>query len=225
MLMQAIGGLLPAAVGVALSPIPIIAVVLMLGTPKARSNGPAFALGWILGLAGVATAVLLLVHGASDPDSTASSGVDWLQVGLGALFFGLARRQWQKRPKEGEDAELPAWMAKVDAFDPIKAAGLGVVLSAANPKNLALTLAAAGQIAQAGLGAGQDAIAVAIFVAIASSTTVGLVAFFLVASSRAAAPLGRIKDVMARHNAVIMVVIFLILGAKLLGDGLSGVSR
>jgi hypothetical protein len=29
------------AVGVALSPVPIIAIVLMLGTPRARSNGPA----------------------------------------------------------------------------------------------------------------------------------------------------------------------------------------
>ena len=40
---QAIGDLLPSAIGVALSPVPIIAVILILGTPKARSNGPAFA--------------------------------------------------------------------------------------------------------------------------------------------------------------------------------------
>jgi hypothetical protein len=38
---QAIGDLLPSAVGVAISPVPIIAVILMLGTPRARSNGPA----------------------------------------------------------------------------------------------------------------------------------------------------------------------------------------
>jgi len=37
---------------VALSPVPIIAVVLMLGTPRARVNGPAFVLGWVLGLTG-----------------------------------------------------------------------------------------------------------------------------------------------------------------------------
>ena len=46
---QAIGDLLPAAIGVAISPVPIIAIILMLGTPKARSNGPAFAAGWVLG--------------------------------------------------------------------------------------------------------------------------------------------------------------------------------
>ena len=48
---DAIGQVLSFGVGVALSPVPIIAVVLMLGTPRARSNGPAFVAGWILGLA------------------------------------------------------------------------------------------------------------------------------------------------------------------------------
>jgi hypothetical protein len=35
----AIGDILPLAVGVAISPVPVIAIVLMLGTPRARSNG------------------------------------------------------------------------------------------------------------------------------------------------------------------------------------------
>lgn len=35
----------------ALSPLPIIAVVLMLTTPQARVNGPAFVAGWLAGLA------------------------------------------------------------------------------------------------------------------------------------------------------------------------------
>ena len=45
MLLDVIGDLLPAAV--ALSPIPIVAVVLVLGSPGARTAGPAFALGWV----------------------------------------------------------------------------------------------------------------------------------------------------------------------------------
>ena len=44
---EAIGAILPLAVGVALSPVPIIAVVLMLGTPGGRTNGLAFLGGWI----------------------------------------------------------------------------------------------------------------------------------------------------------------------------------
>src|SRR5690349_19141929 len=106
MLTTAIGDLLPMAVGVALSPIPIIAVILMLGTPKARSNGPAFAAGWLLGLTAASVLVLALAGGA-DTSSSVDTGVNWVQVALGVLLIGLARQQWQKRSKKGEDAEMP----------------------------------------------------------------------------------------------------------------------
>jgi Sap-like sulfolipid-1-addressing protein len=46
---KAIGGSLPLAVGIALSPIPIIAVVLMLTSRRARVNGPAFVAGRLAG--------------------------------------------------------------------------------------------------------------------------------------------------------------------------------
>ena len=48
---EAIGQLLPFAVGVAVSPMPIVAMVLMLITPKAKVNGSVFLLGWVLGIA------------------------------------------------------------------------------------------------------------------------------------------------------------------------------
>ena len=43
---EAIGDVLPLGVGVALSPLPIIAVTLMLVSRRARVNGPVFMLGW-----------------------------------------------------------------------------------------------------------------------------------------------------------------------------------
>lgn len=49
----AIGQILPLAVGVALSPVPIIAVALMLMSQRARLNGPLFVIGWLIGLAGI----------------------------------------------------------------------------------------------------------------------------------------------------------------------------
>jgi hypothetical protein len=57
---DAIGQVLSFGVGVSLSPVPVIAVVLMLATPRARVNGPAFVFGWIAGLAVVGSLVLVL---------------------------------------------------------------------------------------------------------------------------------------------------------------------
>ena len=45
-----IGEILPLAIAVAISPIPIIAAVLMLLSPRARVTSVAFLLGWILGV-------------------------------------------------------------------------------------------------------------------------------------------------------------------------------
>ena len=215
---QVIGDVLPSAVGAALSPVPIIAVILMLATPRARSNGPAFGLGWITGLVVVSVIVLVV----ADPSSGTDDGVDWINTGLGVLFLVMAAGQWRKRPKKGVEPETPQWMSAVDAFNAPKSLGLGLLLSAANPKNLALTLAAVTSIAQAGLDTGQSAIAVAVFVGIASITVVGSVVFYLVAPTQAGKPLAAVKDFMGDHNAVIMMVVLLVLGAKFIGDGIAG---
>src|SRR4051794_33065468 len=57
---QVIGDLLPFAVGVAISPIPIIAVILMLLAPKAGGTSAGFLVGWLIGIAGTTTVFLLL---------------------------------------------------------------------------------------------------------------------------------------------------------------------
>jgi threonine/homoserine/homoserine lactone efflux protein len=219
---QAIGDLLPSAVGVALSPVPIIAVILMLGTPRARSNGPAFAVGWVLGLVIVSVIVVLVASGADDPDSGSSTAVDWIKVVIGAVFLLMAFGQWRKRPKPGEEAEMPKWMSAIDRFTAGKSLGLGALLSGANPKNLALTLAASTTIAQAGLSGGETTIAIAVFVIIGSITIAGPVLFYVFAPAKAAGPLNSIKQFMAEHNAVIMMIVLLVLGAKVLGQGLGG---
>ncbi|MGZ5294883.1 MAG: GAP family protein [Actinomycetota bacterium] len=223
MLTQAIGDFLPAAVAVALSPIPIVAIVLVLGTPRARSSGTAFAVGWVAGLAAVSV-IVVVVLGGGDPDSGSAAAADWLKIGIGVLFLLMAAKQWRTRPKAGAEPATPSWMASLDSLTPFKALGLGAALSGANPKNLALTLAASASIAQAGLDATDTAIAVAVFVAIGSVTVVGAVLAYLVAHDRAIGPLATIKGFMLANNNVIMMVLLLVLGAKLIGDGVAGLS-
>src|SRR5262249_3032173 len=128
-------------------------------------------------------------------------------------------------PRKGEEARTPSWLLKVDQIKPVTSAGLGVLLSALNPKNLALTAAAAAAIAQAGLSATNDAIAIIVFVGIASITVVGPVIAYLVAPVKAAGALGHVKEFMTDNNAVIVMTVLVILGAKLLGQGLGGIAR
>lgn len=225
MIGQAIGDMLPVAIAVALSPIPIIAVVLILGTPRARSNGPMFALGWVVGLAAVSAVIVLLLGGANDLYDDSSTVADIARIVIGGLLLVMGVRQWPKRTRKGEEPQTPGWMATIDGFNPGRSLLMGMVLSGANPKNLVLIMAAAGSIAAADLDAAETAIAVAVFVALGSATVIGAVVFYLIDADRAARPLGALKQFMMRNNAVIMMVVLLVLGASVLGEGISGLTR
>ncbi len=58
---DAIGEVLSFAVAAGLSPIPIVGVVLMLGSPRGRVNGLAFVVGWVGLLAPIVWASWLTV--------------------------------------------------------------------------------------------------------------------------------------------------------------------
>jgi threonine/homoserine/homoserine lactone efflux protein len=132
-----IGDLLPLAVGVAVSPIPIIAVILMLLAPRAGGTSTGFLLGWVVGIV-AATALFTIIAATAGVDSSSqpAAWVGWVKIGLGALLLFLAFKQWQQRPRPGEEAALPKWMAAIVSFTFAKEAGLGFLLSALNPKNL-----------------------------------------------------------------------------------------
>lgn len=220
MVSDVIGNLLPSAFAVALSPFPIIAIVLVLGSSRARTSGPAFAAGWIGGLLTVSIVVVLIV-GAGRESHGKDDGISWFQVAIGVLFFVMAAKQWNKRPQNDQQPEAPAWMATFDTAPPLKAAGLGALLSGVNLKNLALTLAAAASVADTGLDTAQKAAAIAVYVVLGSVTVAGPVIFYLLDAERAARPLHVVRQFMSENHAVMMMVVLLLLGAKLLGDGLA----
>src|SRR3954471_6223430 len=119
---QVIGDLLPLAVGVAISPIPIIAVILMLLAPRAGGTSGGVLVGWVVGIGGATTGFprlagsLDLGHGDSQPSTAAS----WIKLALGVLLLLLAVRQWRARPQHGADPAVPEGMAGVDNFPPGK---------------------------------------------------------------------------------------------------------
>jgi threonine/homoserine/homoserine lactone efflux protein len=209
---QVIGDLLPLAVGVAISPIPIIATILMLLAAKAGGTSVGFLLGWVAGIA-VATGVFTALAGAGFGGSgEPSAAVSWIKIGLGVLLLLLAVRQWRGRPKPGADAALPKWMSAIDTVTPAKAAGLGLLLSAVNPKNLLMCVAAGAAIGTGGLSAGGDVAAVAVFTVLA----------YAVARDRLRRPLDELKDWLQTHNAAVMSVLLLVIGTVLIGKGIGG---
>jgi hypothetical protein len=215
----AIGEILGFAVGVAISPVPIIAVILMLFSRSATANSISFLVGWMMGLLGVGLVVLGLGFAASDGEPSTTSGV--IKILIGGLFLVLGVLQWRGRPSADQQAEIPGWMSAIDDFSVAKSFGIAVLLSAVNPKNLGLTVAASASIGASGLSTGDEIIVLFIFVVIAS-LTVGLpVVLNLALGARAEHTLTEMKEWLIANNATVMSVLFVVLGAKVLGDGVS----
>jgi threonine/homoserine/homoserine lactone efflux protein len=217
---QAIGAVLAFAVGVGISPIPIIAVIVMLFSRRARVNGPTFLVGWVAGLAVVVTAAYLVAGqldvGTSD---SATDGVSWLKLGLGALLVSAAARKWRKRPGPDEEVPMPTWMAKVDHIGPFASLALAAALSA-NPKNLMLAVAAGASLSQISPTTAEAVVGLAVFVAVGSSVVATAVVYDLVGGEPARASLDRVKAWLVLHNAAVMAVLFLVFGAVLISEGL-----
>ncbi len=203
----------------------MIAVVLLVGSDGGRAKGLAFVFAWCLGLAAVA-AVVLVFAGVADA-SEAGEPATWVNVlllGVGLFVLALAVEQWRGRPRAGEEMPAPRWMRTVDDFTVARAAGAGFALSALNPKNMLLTVAAAAEIAEAGLPAGRQIAVVLAFVVIASAGVISPLVVAVALGDRSRELLDGLRGWMARHNAVIMSVLFLLIGAKLVGDAVAGFS-
>ncbi|GIG27239.1 GAP family protein [Cellulomonas denverensis] len=219
---EAIGQSLPVAVGVLISPMPIVAVVLMLLTPRARSNAAAFLIGWVAGIAVLGTLVLLIADGLAGDDDGPPAWAAWLKLVLGVLLLLLAVKNWRGRPRGDAEPPTPGWMRAVDGFTPVKALGLAVLLGAVNPKNLLLVVSGAAAIASATTDGTARVVALAVFVVIASIGVAAPLVIYLATGDRAAALLGDLRGWMVRHNAAIMTVLLAVIGAKMLGDGITG---
>lgn len=217
----AIGEILPLAIGVAVSPVPIIAVIMMLFSNRPRINSMSFLAGWVLTLAIVGTIVLLIADplesSGSDEPSMAGAVI---RIVLGAALLMLALKQWRNRPKENEAPKMPRWMNAIDSFTPAKSFGIAAMLAGVNPKNLGLTLGAAIAIAQVNLSGMESAISIGIFVIIASISVALPVILNTAMGEKASTTLGDWKQWLTQHNASVMFVLLLVIGFLLTGQGI-----
>lgn len=197
-----------------------MAIILMPMSRRAGVNSLAFAGGWIAGVAG-ALAVVVVASGAIGTGTNAapSPGTSTVHLILGVGVVLLGVRNCRRRPAPGQPADVARWLQAIEEITPVRSAGLGVALSAVNPKNLLLIMAGGLAIAGASVSSGGKVVAGVVFVLLAVSTVVAPVVLYRVFGARARRWLSRWLEL---NHTTAMAVLLLVIGVVLIGKGIGG---
>ncbi|AIY01575.1 hypothetical protein ART_1976 [Arthrobacter sp. PAMC 25486] len=217
---EVLGSILPLSMGVALGPFPIIMIVLLLGSARPNANGLAFLSGWVVGLAAI-VAVLTFALDALDGagnDPGPMAGV--VRIILGSALLVMAARKFIKRFGTSDAGPLPRWMASATSYSPGRSAVMGLTLSAANPKNFAITAAAGVTIGAADLSLNAEIWAMSAYIVFASLTVLVPVAVYLIAPRKVAVPLRAVMQWLQVNHSIMTGLLLVVFGFILIGNGL-----
>lgn len=202
---------LPIALGVAASPMTILALMILLMTPRALPNAYSFLLGWFVGLFLVGGLVLFipgLNHYTSGPTPVAG----WIRIGLGSLFLLISILIVKDLPKKGKQTTPPKWMKKVDSYGPLQALSIGLFLSVINFKNAAMVASGAVVIGAEGLSSWNEIISLLIFCIIASLGVLFPVVVYLLFRDAVEAVFAKMKVWLQRYSSLILMVVLIVFG-------------
>lgn len=220
-MLELIAELVPQAIGLAASPLPLIAVLVMILSPDGRGRSIGFAAGRVLAVLATAVAVAgvseLVTQGAGGTPVGAA-----LRLVLGVVFVLLSISKLRSRPRGSAEPKIPGWMQALDGMPPTKALGTGFLVTVINPKELIFGIAAGVVIGSATLPLGMAAAALLIYTAIATITVVVPVVAYLLVGARVRGTLEPVRTWLVRYYDVVIAVVLAIIGAVLIGKGLAG---
>lgn len=218
---DAIVDLLPLTVGMILSPIPIIAVIVLLLTTRGTHRAEVFLAAWFLSSL-IVPALIAQIPPATGPADTRRMVAGWTLTILGVLLLlsallplrGMASRQ------RGEPIKPPSWLSAIDELTLGKIALAAVALNVVNPVNLSMLLGAGAALGKHALPLGQDIGAAATFAAISSLGILVPLVIVLIPRLRDHFPLRSIREFLIQHNSAIQLVVSLLFGVLLLIKGI-----
>lgn len=217
---SAVSAILSPAVGILISPFPIVGLILILLSNKARINSIFYTLGWIIGNIVIFLIGLFVMGSAVNTSGDQSMLVKIVLIVLGVLLILLGAHDFTKRPKKGEKADTPKWFAKMSNIKPGGAMIFAFLLSAVNPKNMLLSLTAGVSVGTLNLVGGQETMAIILFGIIACCSIYIPTIAFLIAGDRLDNVLDSTRKWLIQNNSLIMALLFLFIGLSVISKAL-----
>ncbi len=200
------------AIGILVSPIPLVGLILIMFSDRARINSIAFLIGWIFGNLGVFLIAMFFIGDNITDVGDPSKVKSLIDILLGIILVGFGIFEFTKRPKKNEKVNPPKWLDKVDKFHIPEAFGLAVLMSAANPEDMLFALTAGVSVGYHATSITQAITGAIVFILIACSTVYIPTLIYLVAGSRLHGLLEKARVFLIKYNSIIMAILFVGIG-------------
>lgn len=208
------------AIGLALSPLPLIAIFMLLMTPHAKQNGIAFLVGWFFGIILICLSVILIPDSINTTWKTANTSGN-MQVVFGILMFVGAILVKQKGSKRKDPIKVPKIFKSIDKFGVKRSLSLGFLLSSLNIKNLALAVAGAIQIKTVINGSYFESFTtIVLFSIISSLTIITPVCIYIFSQEKMDRLFMNWRNWLIRNQSLILVFVLVFFGGILIYLGL-----
>ena len=220
-MLEAIGHILPISVAVALSSVPITAMLVILLSRNRNRSAVPFLIGWVAGLALVVTVFTLFGRALPGRTPNAVQAV----VGRGEVLIGLALIVvaivgWTRAAREPRTSDAPRWVAAVGSLGPWSCLGVALILNV-RPKALLLAAAAGLSLHGEHLDPSSSVIVIGVYTLISASTVAAPIIATLIAPDRMEPSLLRARAFISKYGPIATAVIMLMIGVVVVGDGLT----
>lgn len=220
-MLQAIGHMLPIAIAVALSSVPILATIVILLSPKRQQSSVPFLLGWVLGIAAVVlffTLTAQLLPAARSPRRP-DTVIGTLEIIVGAALVVLAVFEWVGARRH-PSTTMPKWLNTVDSLGPWAAFGVALLLNV-RPKALLLAIAAALALRGDGLPPAGSIVPILVYTLVGCSTVAIPIIMTMAQPEKMAPRLLSMKDWVSRNMKSVTAVILLLIGVAIIWSGVA----
>lgn len=217
----AVGPVVPIAVAVAVSSVPIMTTFFILLSPNRPRSALPFLLGWVGGIAIVVSACAFFAYGVPTPRSSRQpdTAVGTLEILAGAGLIALAAVTWVRRHhRTAPPASAPGHPRANPG--PWSALGLGIILNL-RPKGLLLAIAGGLAIRADAEDLPAAVVAVAVYTVIGASTVAVPIILTLAAPARAEPRLVSANGWMLRNGPLVTNLVMIVIGLVVVGLGVA----
>jgi threonine/homoserine/homoserine lactone efflux protein len=198
---------------IALEPIPLTTFILVLASRGGARKGAAFLFGWLLSLAVVIAATVLVTgNQPPQPNSAPSLAALAVKMAIGVALVLIAMRHWRKMGKPKKPKKTPKWQTGIDTMSPWFAIGLGPLT-----QPWGLVAAGVAVIVDAKISSWQSYLALFLFCVISTSTYLAMEIYAGFRPDQTQAFLARTRTWIDTHTDQVIVVVSLGLGFWLIG--------